>query len=193
MRIRPLFIVGALLLIAASAAAQADTTRALARPVGIDSSIPKRPLLAIGEALAINVLVNRFDAWALGADWAQKAGLRSWRTNLRLGWEWDEDSFQTNMFGHPYHGGLYFNTARSNGMSYWESAPVSFVGSWTWEYLGEKYRPSLNDFFMTSFGGIALGEMFHRIGLTIRDNTARGGKRVFKEFVAMPLDPVGGL
>jgi hypothetical protein len=97
------------------------------------------------------------------------------------------------MFGHPYHGGLYFNAARSNGLSFWESAPVSFLGSWTWEYLGENYRPSLNDFFMTSFGGIALGEVFHRLGATIRDNTARGGARIRHELAAMPLDPVGGL
>lgn len=192
MPIKPRCTLGALTLMAASATAQVDSTRPLARPVGVDSTIAKRPFLAIGQALAINVLVNRFDAWVLGAEWA-KASLTSWRTNIKLGWEWDEDGFQTNMFGHPYHGGLYFNSARSNGMSYWESAPVSFLGSWTWEYLGENYRPSLNDFFMTSFGGIALGEMFHRVGATIRDNTARGGKRFFREFAALPLDPVGGL
>ena len=111
----PLSTVGALLFLAASASAQVDSTRPLARPVGVDSSIPERPFLAMGQALAINLLVNRIDAWVLGEDWAIKAGLKSWRKNLRLGWEWDEDSFQTNMFGHPYHGGLYFNAARSNG------------------------------------------------------------------------------
>jgi len=172
--------------------AQVDTTRPLARPVGVDTSIPKRAALAITEALSINVLVNRVDAWALGADWA-RASLKSWGRNIRLGWEWDEDGFRTNMFGHPYHGGLYFNAGRSNGLSYWESAPISFLGSWTWEYLGENYRPSLNDFFMTSFGGIALGEMVHRLAATVRDNTAHGGKRTWRELATMPLDPVGGL
>jgi hypothetical protein len=158
-----------------------------------DSVPPQRPALAVGQALFVNVLVNRFDAWALREHWAIGAGTGSWRRNLRLGWEWDEDNFTTNMFAHPYHGGLYFNTGRANGLDYWESAPLAFLGSWTWEYLGETYRPSLNDFFMTSFGGIALGEMFHRLGASIRDNTARGGGRLRRELVALPLDPIGGL
>ena len=152
---------------------------------------PQRPWAAVAEVAAINVLVNRIDAWALQADWAIGAGTNSWKTNLRLGWEWDEDQFATNMFSHPYHGGLYFNTGRSNGLDYWESAPLAFLGSWTWEYFGESYRPSLNDFFMTSFGGIALGEMFHRVAASIRDNRAGGGARNWREIAALPLDPVG--
>jgi len=152
---------------------------------------PQRPWVAVAEVAAVNVLVNRIDAWALQADWAIGAGTNSWKTNLRLGWGWDEDQFATNMFSHPYHGGLYFNTGRSNGLDYWESAPLAFLGSWTWEYFGESYRPSLNDFFMTSFGGIALGEMFHRVAASIRDNQARGGARNWREIAAVPLDPVG--
>jgi len=110
-----------------------------------------------------------------------------------LGWEWDEDNFTTNMIAHPYHGGMYFNAGRANGLNFWESAPVAFFGSWNWEYFGEAKRPSLNDFFMTSFGGIALGEMFHRVGASIRDNRARGTTRTLKEILAMPFDPIGGL
>ena len=123
-------------------------------------SVPKpRPLLAVGEALAINLFVNRVDAWVFKDDWAQ-TGPKYWSRNLRLGWEWDEDAFPTNMFAHPYHGGLYFNAGRSNGLGYFESVPIAFMGSWTWEYLGETYRPSLNDWFMTSFGGISWARCF---------------------------------
>lgn len=155
-------------------------------------SVPKpRPLLAVGEALAINLLVNRVDAWVFKDDWAQ-TGPKYWGRNLRLGWEWDEDAFPTNMFAHPYHGGLYFNAGRSNGLGYFESVPIAFMGSWTWEYLGETYRPSLNDWFMTSFGGITLGEMFHRVGATIRDNRVRGFGRTLRELAALPVDPIGG-
>lgn len=170
-----------------------DTTRGLARPVGVDTSIPQRPAMAVAQALAINVLVNRVDAWVLQAEWAQRTGIHTWRTNLRLGWDWDEDVFRTNMFGHPYHGGLYFNAGRDNGLSFWESAPLSFLGSWTWEYFGEQYRPSLNDFFMTSFGGVALGEMFHRLAATVRNETLHGASRTRREILALPLDPIGGL
>jgi hypothetical protein len=155
-------------------------------------SVPKpRPLLAIGEALAINVFVNRVDAWIFNDGWAH-TGPKYWGQNLRLGWEWDEDAFPTNMFAHPYHGGLYFNAGRSNGLDYFSSVPIAFMGSWTWEYLGETYRPSLNDWFMTSFGGITLGEMFHRVGATIRDNRARGFARTMREIAALPVDPIGG-
>ena len=156
-------------------------------------SVPNpRPLLALGQSIAINTFVNRVDAWVFNQDWA-RAGTRAWGRNLRLGWEWDEDAFPTNMFAHPYHGGLYFNAGRSNGLDYFRSVPISFFGSWSWEYFGETYRPSLNDWFMTSFGGIALGEMFHRIGATIRDNGARGRGRTLRELAALPVDPIGGL
>jgi hypothetical protein len=148
--------------------------------------------MAIGQTIAINTFVNRVDAWVFKQDWA-RSGTRAWGRNLRLGWEWDEDAFTTNMFAHPYHGGLYFNAGRANGLSYFESVPLAFFGSWTWENFGETYRPSLNDWFMTSFGGITLGEMFHRIGATIRDNRARGRSRTMRELAALPLDPIGSL
>jgi len=166
-------------------AAKVDSTAEFPYPA------PSRPLLAIGEVVLINALVNRVDAWAFGQDWA-RSGTRAWFKNLRLGWEWDEDAFFTNMFSHPYHGALYFNAGRSNGMGYFESVPIAFFGSWSWEYFGETYRPSLNDWFMTSFGGITLGEMFHRVGATIRDNNAGGVSRIMREIGALPLDPVGG-
>ena len=151
---------------------------------------PRRPLLAVTQSVMLNVVVNRIDAWAFQQDWAN-SGTRTWGRNLRVGWEWDEDQFGTNLLMHPYHGGLYFNAARANGLSFWEAAPVAFLGSWTWEYFGETDRPSLNDFFMTSFGGIALGEVFHRLAATIRDNGSR--HRVVREIAALPLDPMGWL
>jgi hypothetical protein len=187
-------LLAVLVFVQADSSAKVDSAAKTAR---VDSTAefpypaPARPLLAIGEVALINALVNRVDAWAFGQDWA-RSGTRAWFKNLRLGWEWDEDAFFTNMFSHPYHGALYFNAGRSNGMGYFESVPIAFFGSWTWEYFGETYRPSLNDWFMTSFGGITLGEMFHRVGATIRDNRAGGVTRIMREIGALPLDPVGG-
>jgi len=159
--------------------------------VQFDSMPRARPWIAAAQTIGINTFVNRVDAWGFQQEWA-RTGTRAWSRNLRLGWEWDEDAFPTNMFAHPYHGGLYFNAARSNGLTYFESIPLAFFGSWSWETFGETYRPSLNDWFMTSFGGIALGEMFHRIGATIRDNRASGGGRTARELAALPFDPIGG-
>jgi len=160
--------------------------------VQTDSAPRARPIMALGETVVINTFVNRVDAWVFKQTWA-RSGTRAWSRNLRLGWEWDEDAFPTNMFAHPYHGGLYFNAGRSNGLSYFQSVPLAFFGSWTWKHFGETYRPSLNDWFMTSFGGIALGEMFHRVSSTIRDNQASGRSRTMRELAALPLDPIGGL
>jgi len=179
-------------------ATQADSAPAHATaPVlgdSIDRSIAgnQSAFRAVTQVAAINVLVNRFDAWVLKEWWARPRW-KHWEENVRFGWVWDEDNFTTNMFAHPYHGGMYFNAGRANGLDFWESAPLAFLGSWTWEYFGEKNRPSLNDFFMTSFGGIGLGEMFHRLSASMRDNTAHGAARIWREIAALPLDPIGGL
>ena len=152
----------------------------------------RRVLSAVGEALFVNLTVNRLDAWARNQPWAY-VDPASWARNLRLGWTWDEDHFFTNMFSHPYHGGLYFNSGRDNCLGYWGAAPIAFLGSWTWEYLGERFRPSLNDFYMTSIGGIALGEVTHRLGATIRNTKATGSSRLFRELAALVVDPIGGI
>jgi hypothetical protein len=94
---------------------------------------------------------------------------------------------------HPYHGALYFDSARANCLNFWQSIPVAALGSWTWEYFGETWRPSLNDFFMTTFGGVALGEVLHRVAASVRDNEARGGSRLSREVAALLIDPMGGL
>jgi hypothetical protein len=150
----------------------------------------RRPALAVGQTFLTNVVVNRGDDWIGQQAWA-RVSPRSWASNFRLGWEWDENGFLVNMFAHPVHGAAYFNTGRSNGLTYWESVPLAFLGSFTWEYLGETHRPALNDFFMTSFGGVALGEVFHRVATSIRDNRKTGGVRTGRELMAFPFDPVG--
>ena len=56
-----------------------------------------------------------------------RVGFNSWRENLETGWTWDDNSFSTNQIAHPYHGNLYYNAARSNGYSYWQSIPFAFA------------------------------------------------------------------
>jgi len=167
-----------------------DTT-ALGRP---------RPhlLRALAEVAGLNILINRVDCDLAhardgeGRLWAcVDPGV--WSRNIRYGWAWDVDAFHTNMFLHPHHGAMYFNTARANGLDFWESAPFAFLGSLMWEYLGETERPSLNDLYNTGFGGIALGEVYHRLGALIRDDRRRGAGRVLRELAAFPVDPIGSL
>jgi hypothetical protein len=162
----------------------------------------KRDFLRAGVGvLAVNAAVysyNRFVAKAFNVVdgdtiyWAET----SWSdfvTNLREGFEWDDNQFINNQFAHPYHGNLYYNTARSSGFNYWESAPFAIAGSLMWEYIGEVYRPALNDWINTSLGGIALGEMTYRASSLILDNGDRGTSRVFREAGAFLVNPVRGI
>ncbi len=151
---------------------------------------PPRPWVAIGEVTATNVVIQRFNWWVRHADWADITW-KSLNDNIRLGWEWDVDQFQTNMIGHPWGGGYFFNAGRDNGLSFWGSAPLTFLGSAEWEYFGENERPALNDLYNTAFGGMVYGEAGHRLSGLIRDNRIRGFPRVLREIASLPFDPIG--
>ena len=92
-----------------------------------------------------------------------KISLHSIKHNIQNGFVWDNDQFSTNLFAHPYHGGLYFNAARSNGMNFWQSIPYSFCGSLMWETTCEIEPPAINDLMATTMGGVCIGEVTHRI------------------------------
>ena len=46
---------------------------------------------------------------------------------------------------------------------------------------------------MTGFGGVALGEIFHRASVAMLDEEAEGGERIARELGALFVNPVGGL
>ncbi|MBQ9203433.1 MAG: DUF3943 domain-containing protein [Prevotella sp.] len=151
----------------------------------------KHPWKAAAEATGINVLVHCFDRFVTSEEFAQTT-LRSIRRNFTDGLVWDNDVFITNMFAHPYHGNLYFNSARSNGLSFWESAPYALGGSLMWEFLGETEPPAVNDLIATSMGGIAIGEITHRISNVVLNDRSRGFRRFLREAAATIIDPMKG-
>lgn len=153
---------------------------------------PKRYWQAAAEATGINVGVQLFDRYALNSDFAQTT-LNSLKRNFTDGMVWDNDFFITNLFAHPYHGNLYFNSARSNGLNFWESAPYALGGSLMWEFLGETEPPAINDVIATTCGGIAIGEMTHRLSRTVLDDRDRGGSRFLREAAATIINPIQGL
>jgi len=152
----------------------------------------KRYWQAVAEMTGINVGVQLFDRWALNSDFAQTT-LNSLKHNFTDGMVWDNDYFITNLFAHPYHGNLYFNAARTNGLSFWESAPYALGGSLMWEFLGETEPPAINDIIATSMGGIAIGEMTHRLSRTFLDDSDRGFSRFLREAAAAIVNPIQGL
>ncbi len=113
------------------------------------------------------------------------------RENLETGFTYDRDSFHTDQSSHPFHGSLFFNAARSNGYNFWESGAFAFFGSFAWEVGMESEPPAFNDLVNTTLGGMDKGEVAHRLATLLRDNTARGSSRFWRELGAAALDPAG--
>ena len=152
----------------------------------------RRPWLAAAEVVGINAFVQSFDRFVLNADFAQ-INLHTIHHNLKTGFVWDNDQFSTNLFAHPYHGGLYFNAARSNGMNFWESVPYAFGGSLMWETVCEIEPPAINDLIATTVGGVAIGEVTHRISSLVYDDSKRGMARFWRELLGTVICPIRGL
>ena len=152
-----------------------------------------RPWLALAEAEGINLSLLAFDHYVLDASYAQVT-MNTVTRNAKLGeWFWDSDYAYTNLFEHPYHGALYYNSARSNGLSFWQSAPFAVGGSLLWEIAGECELPSVNDFVATSVGGVAIGEVTHRLSSLVLNDRRRGFSRFLTEFIATAIDPPRGV
>lgn len=150
---------------------------------------PYRPWLAIGEVFGLNMAVWGFDRFIMNEDFARI----NWHTiqrNFRKGPVWDTDKFSTNLFSHPYHGSLYFNAARSNGLNFWQSIPFTTGGSLMWEFFMETEPPSINDMLATTFGGVELGEVTYRLSDLFIDNRSTGAERVGREVLAGIISPV---
>ncbi|MDX1393580.1 MAG: DUF3943 domain-containing protein [Gemmatimonadota bacterium] len=145
-------------------------------------------LIEIGAAMVIPWYFNRH----VSDDSTAVIGPDTWWANVEEGFEWDHDNFKTNMFAHPYHGGLYFNAGRSNGYNFWESAAWAWGGSFLWEMFGENNRGAINDWLATAVGGIAIGEALHRASVTVWDNEATGTERALREIGGFFINPMGG-
>jgi hypothetical protein len=181
----------------------AEANAAGQSPLGLDPlpwTVERRacegcPPRSVGHAFLDTTIVNVFYEIANLARGQVTARITptSWWANMEQGWVWDLDDFAVNQVGHPYQGNNYFNAGRANGLSFWESAGVTAFGSATWEYFGETNHASVNDLINTTLGGIALGEMFHRVGWLVRDTQATGRSRLWREIGATAIDPITGV
>jgi hypothetical protein len=146
----------------------------------------------VAEIAGLEVLPLLYNKYVSDADFAQV----TWKTilrNIQTGFTYDADKFSTNQASHPNHGTYYFNAARSNGYTFWESGAFTLVGSFVWEIATETEPPALNDLVSTTLGGMTRGEVQSRIATMIRDNTSRGLDRILREAAAFVLDPLSGL
>lgn len=149
----------------------------------------KNPLNDAGVIVATNIGVWSFDRYVLQAEYS-RINFKTVRNNFKSGFVWDNDMFSTNLLIHPYHGGLYFNAARSNGKNFWQSVPFAAGGSLMWELFMENEAPSINDFMATTLGGAALGEMTFRISDMLIDDRLTGFDRFKREALLTVISPV---
>lgn len=149
-------------------------------------------LRAAGGVALVQVIPWSYSHFISKADFA-KISFKSLGENLKpSSWTWDDDQFTTNQFSHPYHGNLYFNSFRANGYSLFPSALATVSGSLVWEIAGESEPPSINDLINTSFGGIVLGEMTHRLANKLVNNSSTGLRRKTNEVFGLIINPMNG-
>ena len=160
-------------------------------PVDSTEVSPKHPWRAALEVVGINTLVWGFNRFVTREAFAKVTPKTIFR-NIKTGFVWDNDKFETNLFSHPYHGGLYFNAARNNGLSFWQSLPYSYAGSLLWEFAGENEPAAINDLLATTIGGAAIGEVTNRMSRLVLDDSKRGIDRVWRELLGFVISPMGG-
>ncbi len=155
--------------------------------------VPKKRFWpASGELLLVELIPWSYNRYIRKAEFAKISFESIWHNMQFKNWEWDDNKFSTNQFAHPYHGNLYFSSFRSNGYSFWQSAPAALAGSYIWEVAGETHPAAPNDLINTTIGGITLGEMTFRVSNLIVNNKQRGFKRQVNEVLAFLVNPVNG-
>jgi hypothetical protein len=148
----------------------------------------RRFFTAAGELVLIEAIPWAWNRYVAREDFARI----SWdtiRKNFEDGFGYDPDTFEVNQSSHPYHGSLFFNAARENGYGFWESSLFALAGSLIWECCMENTRPSTNDLVNTTLGGMARGEVAHRLSNMIIDNESTGKTRLIREIAAGVINP----
>lgn len=147
---------------------------------------------AVATVFGINMGVWTFDRYIQKGDFAY-ISLNTMKENFRKGLIWDNDFMGTNMFLHPYHGSLYYNAGRANGLNYWQSGAVALGGSAMWEFLMECEYPSTNDIIATPIGGMIIGEVLFRTSDLVLNDRKTGNARFGHELAAFLISPSRGI
>src|SRR5262249_50842247 len=123
--------------------------------------------VALGEVVLIDTSIWAFN-YLRGKEFA-KISFHSIEQNFKKGWIVDTDDFWANGLGHPPHGNLTSNAARTLALNFYESFFYPFLGSLAWEHFFEIQPPSMNDQVNTPFGGTMVGESLFRLSRLILD------------------------
>lgn len=111
----------------------------------------------IGVAGFLALLPGDITNWDASADRL----IEKWWDNVREGPVWDRDVWYINYIGHPYFGGVYYQSARKSGYRQWDAFVYSaLMSTFYWEYGIEAFAevPSLQDLVVTPVLGWVYGE-----------------------------------
>lgn len=99
----------------------------------------------------------------------------------------DTDLWYINYLGHPYQGSFYFNSIRSRGGTFWESALFNLGQSTIWEYVweGGLEQPSIQDLIVTPIFGSLVGELTHRATMKM----AKNGFNLYEKITICLINP----
>ena len=166
-----------------------------ANPVATSDSLKTLEPEVNNKLLAVDLVLLTVGVWApsriLGTEWAY-IGFNTIKENMKTGFVWDHDDLSMNQWGHPLHGGQFYNAARTNGHDFWGSIPYTITGSMGWELFMEAEPPAINDLITTTAGGVYMGETAYRLSSLLLDNTSSGSERTFREIGAFFLNPIRG-
>jgi hypothetical protein len=121
-----------------------------------------------------------------------RSTFKSFKNNIETWPVIDTDSFQINELGHPYQGAMFFNFARSAGLSFWQSMAYSIGGEELWKTAGETDAPSWNDHINSGIGGPFLGEPLFRMANLVLEGGGRS-PGVWRELGAACISPPTGI
>lgn len=116
---------------------------------------------------------------------------KNYRNQIRRAYteppHFDKDKWYINYLGHPYQGTIYYNSMRSQGATWWQSALFGIGSIALWEYTVEAgfEQPSIQDLIVTPIAGALIGELFHFSTIRMSKN---GYKWYEKTFVSL-LNP----
>jgi hypothetical protein len=87
----------------------------------------------------------------------------------------DNDDWHVNYIGHPYQGSFYYNSLRSQDVSFWYSSLFCLGNTLLWEYVWEAgfEQPSIQDLIVTPIVKVLSGELIHRATITMSKNGFR--------------------
>lgn len=119
--------------------------------------------------------LGAFLAYSTTSYWTRAAFPEDWQFQLKThdqferifllkGWRFDSNNFKLN-WTHALAGGVYYQFARSNNLTWLESWLMASAASTYWEAVVEwKEVISLNDQIMTGLASFSTGEPWYQIG-----------------------------